>query len=1009
MPLLILFLMLIPSIVLGQTYGTTDLPCAASSYWNTRIKDGAIRHVPDPVKSTGESLGEWLNSWRDRQTFVYVSGGGDPTPVVKHRTCPSGNNQSGNQSVCNESFVCENNTTTRTYANDWPAFTMKLPTTVNVGNISRDNPALFLDATDGILDGLYFERCTTTPNDPAFRYLPSKATSGGLPGERYAINGACMPDRGSSGASQLPLIGVIRATELSSAVGVDIFHTLAGALPATVFSNTAGGFVWPSKSADGCISNTPSCYAGIDTQMKMGSLLSIAASFDCNTLLTEPGKKICRAIRDFGFSMNEVSGAAPGNKGWAITIEGDEATFGGAGGPAASASYTNIRNAYQIDIHATAFIATCANILEADIADGADLTATRNFCGDMEDLEAQFVIISNNAAQCPKGCARPKIASCTNVDSTHSTCLLTSADLALDTSLTACTAFTITDGGTNRAISACSISGLTVSLTHAALTGGGVWRANYTEQGSGTARVRTVADAQANPAYELVGFSNQPITGGGGSSSALVCFAYSGGPPTANDTDTVLWNNVPASSLSTTNLAEGACWDGCVAEIRCLHDATDLWLYAKSVDSQSCPPSDGLPYRRDTFDWFIDKNNDNGTVGESDNFQVWMLSATPWADEGNSSGHTFTNARWWTTGGSRYAKIQIPWSTVGGAPSVGVNFGFNLQIHNGDTTCDDTREGRMSFNVGAPGGSFLGLGTASRSATSINLAVDDPAPGISFGSVSPIATTTASVNLTTDEAATCHVDYEIDPGEAPWDVTVGPSASGTSHTLNLTGLSANTIYDFQLRCSDGVNVTTDTVRTFTTQGVTPSTMRQSHFRMYHPGSPYSSVQPDTLTALAAEDTASSLMRGGIVTERFQLTCDGGAADCLTIGVAPYCSMDGGAYALVPATCASSDICYVTTFAGITNGQNLTLERLTSTYTNKIGQAFISQTVAQVGGASSDDTEQELVYYFQIATNAAAATIDCRLQQDGGTVLAGGYQGTPARLTLVSPVWSRTGF
>lgn len=60
-----------------------------------------------------------------------------------------------------------------------------------------------------------------------------------------------------------------------------------------------GGFRWPAVKADSC---APGCYGGSNTAVRMGSLLAIHSSVNCDSfgLTTEPAKIVCRTLQNYG-------------------------------------------------------------------------------------------------------------------------------------------------------------------------------------------------------------------------------------------------------------------------------------------------------------------------------------------------------------------------------------------------------------------------------------------------------------------------------------------------------------------------------------------------------------------------------------------------------------------------------------------------------------------------------------------------------------------------------------
>jgi fibronectin type 3 domain-containing protein len=88
-------------------------------------------------------------------------------------------------------------------------------------------------------------------------------------------------------------------------------------------------------------------------------------------------------------------------------------------------------------------------------------------------------------------------------------------------------------------------------------------------------------------------------------------------------------------------------------------------------------------------------------------------------------------------------------------------------------------------------------------------------PTISAVAASP-GQTTCAITWTTDEPATSAVSYRT--GTNPWTTTPVNSSLVTDHSMNLSGLTAGTTYDFYVISADGVgNTSQSAVQQFTTQ------------------------------------------------------------------------------------------------------------------------------------------------------------------------------------------------
>ncbi len=111
-----------------------------------------------------------------------------------------------------------------------------------------------------------------------------------------------------------------------------------------------------------------------------------------------------------------------------------------------------------------------------------------------------------------------------------------------------------------------------------------------------------------------------------------------------------------------------------------------------------------------------------------------------------------------------------------------------------------------------------GLTTSATKIITVTAAPDTTAPVITNVSVGVVSSTSATITWTTDEASTSKVFYST---TTPVDVTTATSASDstvvTSHSLQLTGLTANTTYHFIVKSSDAANnAGSSTEATFTT-------------------------------------------------------------------------------------------------------------------------------------------------------------------------------------------------
>lgn len=91
---------------------------------------------------------------------------------------------------------------------------------------------------------------------------------------------------------------------------------------------------------------------------------------------------------------------------------------------------------------------------------------------------------------------------------------------------------------------------------------------------------------------------------------------------------------------------------------------------------------------------------------------------------------------------------------------------------------------------------------------------DTTAPVISAISETSIGTNNATINFTTDEAATTVINYGV---TASYGSTYTDSTLVTTHAAPLSGLTDNTVYNYQIQTADAAgNIRTQANRTFTT-------------------------------------------------------------------------------------------------------------------------------------------------------------------------------------------------
>lgn len=118
-------------------------------------------------------------------------------------------------------------------------------------------------------------------------------------------------------------------------------------------------------------------------------------------------------------------------------------------------------------------------------------------------------------------------------------------------------------------------------------------------------------------------------------------------------------------------------------------------------------------------------------------------------------------------------------------------------------------------------------------------------PVISGVSVASKTDTTATIEWTTDEGATSNVDWDVDSGTPYANTETNPGLQ-KSHSITITGLTANTLYYYRVRSSDASgNESIETEASFTTNVVPTITVTPT----FSPaGANYWDSQTVTITA-----------------------------------------------------------------------------------------------------------------------------------------------------------------
>ncbi len=193
-------------------------------------------------------------------------------------------------------------------------------------------------------------------------------------------------------------------------------------------------------------------------------------------------------------------------------------------------------------------------------------------------------------------------------------------------------------------------------------------------------------------------------------------------------------------------------------------------------------------------------------------FTVTDASASNWTAAHNSSSATFAP----------------------GTLASGANTQFYVDVSTGDAAVSAQTWTVVVSDDGGGASAFTCTGTPQVAVT--DTAPDEVAPLISAITLSDLSTGTVKVNWTTDEAATSVVNY----GTADtYGSTKSDGSYVTSHSVEITGLTANTTYHYQIQTKDAsgntgefgdatfvtaksgtTTTTTTTVTTTTTKTVT---------------------------------------------------------------------------------------------------------------------------------------------------------------------------------------------
>jgi len=121
----------------------------------------------------------------------------------------------------------------------------------------------------------------------------------------YGSGIGCFAAHGGSGLSGVG--GSLRVWEVNGTGA--IAHALKLTMPSHTLSNCNNGYRWPAIASDSGFDETSSSqyYAGSNCNLRMGSLLAVPPSVNCNTLVSSTlGRRLCKTFQDYGAYVVDV-------------------------------------------------------------------------------------------------------------------------------------------------------------------------------------------------------------------------------------------------------------------------------------------------------------------------------------------------------------------------------------------------------------------------------------------------------------------------------------------------------------------------------------------------------------------------------------------------------------------------------------------------------------------------------------------------------------------------------
>ncbi len=148
-----------------------------------------------------------------------------------------------------------------------------------------------------ILEFQYASRCSGTG--------PLYVGRTGCSMDIYGSGIGCFGAHGGSGLSGVG--SSLRVWEINSSA--PIAHALKLTLPSYVLSSCSSGYRWPATASDSGYNDIGSWqyYAGINCNLRMGSLLAVPPAVNCDTLVAATlARRICHAMQDYGAYVVDV-------------------------------------------------------------------------------------------------------------------------------------------------------------------------------------------------------------------------------------------------------------------------------------------------------------------------------------------------------------------------------------------------------------------------------------------------------------------------------------------------------------------------------------------------------------------------------------------------------------------------------------------------------------------------------------------------------------------------------